>query len=202
MNTPRTKSPKRWKHYVDRKRTNPPISGASNFGLQNPDFLIRIGKVATEWPFLEEAMADIFRELMGSLPMQVPYRQILREIVSARTRIELMRSLLENHPLNMAKGLEYDKIIDEFASLNKIRNSYVHGLWTTHESGKIHLSSAEGDNVWFFDNEKEISVKDIDNTLARMIELRKSIRAVATDGLMERLKTQFPNQWPQGDDRQ
>jgi hypothetical protein len=194
MNTPRTKSPKRWKHFVERKRTTPLVSGHSSLGINNPNFLQRIGAVATAWPFLEEAMADIFRELVGAVPNQMPYRHILREIISAQARIKLMRSLLENHPLNMAKGADYDKIIDEFESLNKIRNAYIHGLWSTHESGKVYLSSPEGDQIWFFDNEKEVRLKDMDNMLERMRELKNSIRSVAMDGLVERVKMNTPVQ--------
>jgi hypothetical protein len=150
---------------------------------------MRLGALVTAWPFLEEAMADIFRELVGATPNPMPYRHILREIFSAQARIKLMRSLLEKHPLNMAKGDEYDKIIDEFESLNKLRNAYIHGLWSTHESGKIYLSSSEGDQAWFFDNEKEVRLKDIDNMLERMHELKNLAIPMRADTVPNVCKT-------------
>ena len=40
-----------------------------------------------------------------------------------------MRALLQKAPHNAHLSKEYDEIIDEFKSINQIRNDYVHGVW-------------------------------------------------------------------------
>ena len=40
-----------------------------------------------------------------------------------------MRALLEKSPTHLDKTEWFDRLIDEYNSLNNIRNTYAHGLW-------------------------------------------------------------------------
>lgn len=140
MNTPRTKPLRR---YSTEGRT---------FDLAMPDgryahaliatkHLLEVGRVTTLWPRVEEAMIRVTASLLGDDMASSPARQVFRSVVSTEARIGIMRSLLEEARINAAKGRFYDDIIDEFASINKMRNKYVHGLWTTNvDKVTVYLS--------------------------------------------------------------
>ena len=88
-----------------------------------------------------------------------------------------MKSLLHEAKSNSGKGSHFDEIITEFASLNKIRNQYVHGLWFTQTAtGKLYISEATSDEEMPFLARKRISPKQVQNTLKRIVELNQKVR--------------------------
>jgi hypothetical protein len=78
--------------------------------------------------------------------------------------------------MNVSKSTYYDEVIAEFASLNKIRNSYVHGLWSTHQTtGKVFIAEATSDEEYPFFANKRIGLEQIEDTLNRIIELARKV---------------------------
>jgi hypothetical protein len=190
MNTKPSKPPKRWKHYVDRDR---PIdeshSGNFQLGLSDQNFALLVAAIATGWPYVEERMMKVLRELLHAGPMDLPLRPIYRSIVNAQIRIRIMKSLLEDSPINMSKSPRYDEIINEFSSLNTIRNKFIHGLWSVHEDGRVFLAEPSVDDLWFLDS-RPVKIGELQSAIQRMNQLSRRIGEVTTRDLVARLQAQ------------
>jgi hypothetical protein len=66
-----------------------------------------------------------------------------------------MKSLLEDSPINMSKSPEYDEIINEFSSLNTIRNKFIHmGYGLFMEMGVYSLAEPSVADLWFLDSRR------------------------------------------------
>jgi hypothetical protein len=72
-------------------------------GILNDDFARLAGRITTCWPYVEEQMICVLRDLIAG-HAQVPARQVFRSIVSEAVRIRIMTSLLEHSPVNASKG--------------------------------------------------------------------------------------------------
>jgi hypothetical protein len=129
MNKPRTKKLKRWKHTPPKNSEG----GAFSLALNNPEYTQSLGIIISMWPLIEDHMIQVFQSLLSSGPIEshIPARQIYKSIVNAKTRIDIMRNLLEHTPQNAQKGKAYDELLDEFENLNRLRNKYAHALWLT-----------------------------------------------------------------------
>jgi hypothetical protein len=101
-------------------------------------------------------------------------RQIYRSIISPQSRIKVLRSLLQRTELNQRKDPIYDEVIDEFSSLNDQRNTYLHGLWHTHESGRVFFIEASQDEMSIFQN-REVHLNEIDEFIDRLDALENRI---------------------------
>ena len=128
-----------------------------------------------QWAHLEEEMIAIMASLLGDI-RDSPARQVFRSLTSEQVRLKVMRSLLEAARMNASKSLFYDEVIEEFASLNKIRNSYVHGLWSTHqETEKVFIAEATSEEDFPFLANKQISLKQMEDTVKRIIALTRRV---------------------------
>jgi hypothetical protein len=116
MNTPRTKPPKRYKP----KLTITP-EGTYTSGIKNNEISLALGQLITNWPHVEEKMAQFFGYILD-IPDKQSARLIFRSIINQNIRIIIMRALLEKSPHHKDKGILFDEIIDEFAKLNSSRN--------------------------------------------------------------------------------
>lgn len=175
MNTPRTKQPKRYTGKRKEKSKSEPY-GVYIYALENPEFAKVLGEIVSYWSHIEEEMIDILESLLGGSEdnNNVPARQIFRSIISEQARIKVMRSLLEFAEINHDKPKDYDEIIDEFAKLNKIRNTYVHGLWYTHESNRVFLRETTAEEH-FFTERREVKIKELKTVVTRMENLYERI---------------------------
>jgi hypothetical protein len=99
---------------------------------------------------------------------------LFRAVNVNATRIKVLKALLHEAPINKDRTLEYDEIIDEFEAISKIRNSYVHGLWYTHDSGTVYIAVASVDDFSFFEK-REIGVEEIKGNIERLAELWQRI---------------------------
>ena len=189
MNTPRTKPPARWNFfdYIS-KRTSP--DGTYDYAVTNAEFNRYIGEIISKWPHVEEQMVGVFAELLGVYAHKVPMRQVFRSIRSQHTRITIMRNLLEETSLNAQKGIEYDEIIDEFASLNTARNRYAHGMWLTHESGAVFLADSEGEYFFTSSEPKEIKITELEDVLNRMKKFEKRVGSFVREEMIKRAHAQ------------
>lgn len=127
-------------------------------------------------------MIIILEDLLGGGP-GVPARQIFRSIVSNEARKKVMLGLLERAQINRSKDRFYDDIIAEFYSLNGIRNDYIHGLWATHESGRVFLTVESVDDFHFL-AAREVKSTDLEATIEQMHKLNRKL----IDHLIARVK--------------
>lgn len=147
--------------------------GHASGGMWNPEFAAEYGKLVAYWPHIEDRLQDVMGELIGSF-METPTRQVFRAIASQDARIKVMRSLLQNSKRNKNKGEAYDDIIDDFEKLNRKRNKFVHGLWWTHDSGRMYLQPASTEEFSFL-SQREVKIEEIKEIVAEMSELWRRV---------------------------
>src|SRR5216683_6865284 len=127
MNTP--KVPKR---YRGPKPPGPDaILGDYEAGLKNEKFALLFGQTIATWVHVEDFMIQVLQDLLGS--KSAPARQIFHSVFSNNARKVLMLSCLQNSSANARKADIYEMIILQFSKLNTQRNTFLHGLWYTHE---------------------------------------------------------------------
>jgi hypothetical protein len=120
----------------------------------------------TYWPLIEEQMVVVFKDLIGT-DDQSTARLIFRSIINQNIRITVMRSLLEKSPHHTEKGVFFDELLDEFGSLNSMRNKYAHGLWYTYQdTGRIFIEE-ETDTYHLFFQKREVTAAELDNVTRR-----------------------------------
>lgn len=185
MNTPRSRPLKRYSRTCRQAEGNEVPAGGYYSGLNDaPEHAKLLGNLVASWSHIEERMIEILSLLLGSIDM--PSRQIFRAIQSEHTRIKVITALLEEAPQNAAKGAEYDEIIARFASLNKARNKYVHGLWHTHDSGRVFIAEASA-NELHLRAQREVTIEELETKLAEMGQLWREVRKLTQPVVSEYL---------------
>jgi len=154
-------------------------TGTYHYGVTN-EMAQAIGDMIVQWSHLEEAMIEVLASLLGGAN-DAPARQIFRSLTSVQARLKVMNSLLHEAKSNKGKPKYYGEIISEFASLNKLRNQYVHGLWYTHATGAPFISKPTSDDEMPFLARKPISVKQVQHTVKRMMTLLGDLTAMRLD---------------------
>lgn len=173
MNTPKTSKPKRYQ--INPNNPNRP-DGTYATGLWNERYTFMIGRLTTYWPCVEDAMIGILEDLMGG--RNTPARQIFRSIYSNQARRKIMLALLQRSKINLDKDSYYDNILDEFAKLNKNRNSYVHGMWYTRPpfpTGDVFLSEESVDDHHWLEA-RPVPYKEIEQVMLRMTRLNTKVQ--------------------------
>ncbi|WP_374312161.1 hypothetical protein [Dongia sp.] len=166
MNTPRTRPPVRYSPKI-----SPTKDGLFRTGIANDQFAETIGLIITHWPHIEEKMVVIFADLTGIDDFSSA-RLIFRSIINQNTRIDIMTAMLEKAPQNRERAIFFDNIIKEFKALNRIRNTYAHGLWYTHEDGETIYLEAETDNYHAFLDKREVPLTELVDVLSRYQSLQ------------------------------
>ncbi len=184
MNTKTAEPLKRWSFPTSQEKINSP-SGEYTFGIHNKKFAQALGGLVGQWTRVEEEMIAILRILLGG-ERNAPAREIFNSLVSERMRYDLMKLLLEQTPINRNREPVYDEVLTEFWSLRGIRNDYVHGLWATHDSGKVFLSP-RATNDLLYPRQRRISVKQVTHEAKRMRELTKKIIIIAFQERRQRM---------------
>jgi hypothetical protein len=147
--------------------------GRYDDGISEPAFAAKFGEMASLWPHIEDRMIAVLAELLGG-DHRLPSRQIYRSIISPQARIKVLRSLLERTEMNQRKDGIYDEILNEFASLNNLRNTYLHGLWHTHESGRVFFIEASLDETSLFEH-REVQIDEMVSAIQKMTSLEDRI---------------------------
>lgn len=103
--------------------------------IHNPRYAICLADVVSEFVHLESKMVRVLAALLG---MKKADRAgyIWRSVMSPRGRIDMLRTLLQQSPENMEMPDAYDRIINDFDSINARRNDFVHGQWFTRTSDR------------------------------------------------------------------
>jgi hypothetical protein len=144
--------------------------GAYDSGIHDQYILMRLGAICGIWTHIEEAMIDFFSFLLGHKGGAA--RPVLRSIVNQEARIKVMRGVLENtwDTVNLSEAC--DDLLDEFKKVTALRNRYVHGLWFTHQDGKVYLRAPSVD-YWDFSDTRRVTTKELDSFIARLYALHE-----------------------------
>jgi hypothetical protein len=157
MNTPRSKKPKR---YTTRASSEANDEAEYEPGILEPRMAEAMGNILTIWPHVEGHMVFVFGKLIGVGDMGNA-RLIFRSIINQNTRISIMKTMLEKSPIHAETSDWFDKIVDEFAALNRIRNTYAHCLWLTHtQTQRIYLTE-ETDSYGWRGPRREVKVDEL-----------------------------------------
>jgi hypothetical protein len=164
MNTPKSRKPKRY--------TAPTPSEANDEadyepGILEPLMAEAMGNILTLWPHVEGHMIFIFRELIGIEDMGNA-RLVFRSIINQNARISVMKAMLEKSPTHAETSDWFDKIIDEFGALNRIRNTYAHSLWLTHKHTQRIYLNEETDSYEWRGPRREVKVDELVTLLNRV----------------------------------
>lgn len=141
MNTPKSRKSKRFN--IDDWREaylNHPLndSGTYSMAIANQEVAIEFALLVSEFTHLEYAMERVMARLLGTVDNTASH--VMRSIVSAKARVDLMKLLLERSRLNAAKPDSFDAIIDEFWNINQARNRYVHARYQTNDgTGQVYV---------------------------------------------------------------
>lgn len=143
------------------KRTSP-ASGAPEgsyiAGIHNDKFASLFGQTIATWVHVEDMMIQVLQDLLGS--KNAPARQIFHSVRANSARKKLMLACLQKAQINAKKSDLYEIIISQFSALTDLRNTYLHGLWYTHESGRVFLSESAMDDFHYVDA-REIPIDEL-----------------------------------------
>jgi hypothetical protein len=167
MNTPKSKLPRRYSSRRTTEITTP--DGKYSSGIWDEKFVSLYGQIVAYWSHVEDWMIEVLRDLLGGGP-QVPARQVFRSIISNQARKTMMLTLLERARINEHKSALYDQLIRDFSDLNTRRNTYVHGIWHTHESGVVWLCEESIDDFHHLDA-REVKKKELEEMWKLMTAL-------------------------------
>ena len=135
--------------------------------MDNVHIATLLSRILVLWPHLEDLMVGVFDRLVGTKPENYENGSLLfYAIVNQKTRIDLMRRLLQRGRSNRNRSSTYDDIIDEFQRLNDLRNRYIHGRWWTHQDGDTYLqvdNSEQPTHVGY----RKVTVKELEDFCAR-----------------------------------
>jgi hypothetical protein len=129
-------------------------------GILNEGFAALFGRNISIWVHVEDLMIGVLQDLLGG-GKRAPARQIFHSIVSNQARKSLLLTCLQRSKINAKKTDIYETIIQQFSNLNAKRNTFLHGLWYTHESGRVFLSESAVDDFHYF-NSREVKIEELE----------------------------------------
>ena len=171
MNTLRSKPIKRFDKARHPKNPDLP-QGMFNGGIKDEQILLTLGKLISTWTHLEERMIYIFGILTKT--ERGAAREIFRSVIAQEVKIKMMRFLLEETEGHAQQPPFFDKVLDEFQSLNTSRNKYVHGLWY-HNEKATYLSSSDPARHPFETVTRKVKASELDAFLERANTLAAAI---------------------------
>lgn len=144
--------------------------------LKDPSWTMMLGALVANFTHLEMDCSFLLARLMGT-DWQSAFI-LLSTINSASTREAALRAILEESPRNAGLGPDYDDLLSDFLRINRARNRYVHGVWTTDcRTQKVYLNRVGADiSALSAMNEPSFSemgqlLLDIGNCRRRILEL-------------------------------
>jgi hypothetical protein len=140
------------------------------------------------WPHVEDQMITVFQQLT-KIPDFTSAQQIFRSIINQRTRIAVMKTMLQKSPLNQSAGPFYDEVIEEYSKLNTLRNTYAHGLWHTRNNGQVFFCEAADEIPSFGFSQREVEASELEAVIDRMSAL---IHRLATEMYGSALRASRP----------
>jgi hypothetical protein len=135
------------------------ILGNYEAGLKNEKFALLFGQTIATWVHVEDFMIQVLQDLLGN--KSAPARQIFHSVISNYARKTLMLACLQRASVNARKADIYESIIVRFSQINTKRNRFLHGLWYTHESGRVFLSESAIDDFHYTDA-REVKIEELE----------------------------------------
>ena len=160
------------KRYALKPPNNDAPEGHYKAGILNEGFAALFGRNISIWVHVEDLMIGVLQDLLGS--KAAPARQIFHSIVSNQARKSLLLTCLQRSKINAKKTDIYETIIQQFSNLNAKRNGLLHGLWYTHESGRVFLSESAVDDTHYF-NSREVKIEELEEMDKAMGRLSSTI---------------------------
>jgi hypothetical protein len=162
MNTPKSKTPKRYTH----KSLKP---GQHTGVVENDEIAALLGRFIVKWNHTEEMMIGLFMELT-TIQDQGIARITFRSIIGQRAREKIMKAVLQRALIHKSKPVIFDELIAEFMALNDVRNDYVHGRWWTDDAHRtiLQVELATWDHAV---DGREITKTEIEGNMQKMNEL-------------------------------
>jgi hypothetical protein len=132
------------------------------------------GLMLSVWPHVEEFMIHVFSDLTG-IEDHDSARLIFRSIINQNARISIMKTMLEKSPLHADKPEYFDRLIEEFVALNKLRNGYAHGIWRTDDkTNRVYLET-ETEAYADVAKRREVTADELMSVAKQMVDLREKI---------------------------
>lgn len=169
MNTPRTKEIRRFDKARHPKNRDLPDPGLFQHGVNDEKILLLLGRMIASWP---HQMIYIFAILTQT--KEGSAREIFRSVIAQETKISMMRFLLEETEAHVEAPPFFDRALDEFQSLNRMRNKYVHGLWF-HDDNATYLSSSDPARHPFETVTRKVQDSELTDFLVRCNKLSDAV---------------------------
>ncbi|MCK1638948.1 hypothetical protein IVA95_15395 [Bradyrhizobium sp. 157] len=150
-------------------------------GIGNPEIAAMVGQFIVALPYIEESLVPFFGRLilLPSASTDVA-RQVLRSIRTAEGKISAMSAVLQNSFVHAGKPDVFDQVIKLYDKIRDKRNTYAHGLWSTHENGRVYVVRTDDDVLRFNEaNRREVTKNEIKEDLKRVDELMAKIGEAA-----------------------
>jgi hypothetical protein len=173
---PVMKSSKPLKRYAIKPPNIDAPEGHYKPGILNEKFALLFAQNISIWVHVEDLMIGVLQDLLGG--KRTPARQIFHSVISNKVRTELLRVCLQRSKINAKKTDIYEMMILQFSKLNSKRNTFLHGLWYTHESGRVFLSESAVDDFHYF-NSREVKIEEFE-------EMDKEMRILSNVIMMRR----------------
>lgn len=168
MNTPRSRKPAR---FTVKPMRTPEGTYAPGIMGDNRELAAVLGLIISLWPHIEEEMIPLFGIIAG-IENDENARLIFRSVTAQHSRLVIMRGLMTKSPHTVHWPDDYDKLIDEFDALNKIRNAFAHGRWFTHkETGDVYLEDDLATSGLIFLDARKVTQQDMRAAFDRMMAL-------------------------------
>lgn len=173
-------------------RGDAPADGSYAQGIVDRQIGAKFAKIVTTFEHLENDMTCVLAVLLGDFHHGTA-GYVMRAIAGARTKIDLMRGLLQKSPINQETPQLFDEILSEYQAISRVRNRWVHGKWFTkfdpsaaYESGRAVYICEQEEHGAFWLESREIKEAELDAFFIRIMNLFDRIENEVSPILRER----------------
>lgn len=157
-----------------------------------------LGHIVAAYTDLERRMIDIFRVILR-IESGEAATLAYSAIKAPSARWDMVRRVLENDHHHIATSADYDRVINEFDRITKIRNSFVHGSWSHDGKGGLWLSPTHSTVVEFLKprrvKKSEFSnfLDDVEKLGAHILDVAEKERRLLDQRWLERSSQSYDN---------
>lgn len=164
MNTPKTLKRYNLSGALRAARESQLPPGHFVHSLQNDEYAGRLARIVSEFEVMESYMPRLLAALMGTQDT-ISASYIYSKLRSPNARLNMMKYLLEENPVNRELGQEFDKIITDYNVARKGRNNFVHGRWyTSTENNSVYFARQSSDDINFL-RARKLSITKLDELI-------------------------------------
>ena len=148
-------------------------SGAWAAGLRSDAHAALLGRIVGMMPQVEAVASDLAARLLGRGDLAA--RTILRGLADDAARLDLLDLLARRG----AGADERTAAVARYAAARKRWQSYVGGLWYTHDSGRAFLAPPDTAGSAAFRVAREVKPAELAAEAKRLIELSETLARLA-----------------------